>query len=207
MLFEACKQEIKERIENMAKTEPIRNIQDIKKLKEYFKKNNRSRDYLLFTLGVNTALRISDILCLRYNDVIDFESGKVKKHLNLKEQKTGKDKCCFLNEVCVCAINEYYNETNGSKEEYLFQSRKGTNQPITRQRAYCIIKEAASYTGLSARISCHSMRKTFGYHAWKTGVSPAIIMDIFNHSSMKVTKIYLGITQDDTDDVYRKILL
>ena len=91
MFFEACKQEIKERIENMAKTEPIRNIQDIKKLKEYFKKNNRSRDYLLFTLGVNTALRISDILCLRYNDVIDFESGKVKKHLNLKEQKTGKD--------------------------------------------------------------------------------------------------------------------
>lgn len=191
----------------MAKTEPIRRIQDIKKIKEYFKKHNRSRYLLLFTLGINTALRISDILCLKYDDVIDFENGKVKEHINLKEGKTGKDKCCFLNEMCVRTINEYYNETNGSKEEYLFQSRKGTNQPITRQRAYCIIKEAASYNGLSTQISCHSMRKTFGYHAWKTGVSPAIIMDIFNHSSMKVTKIYLGINQDDTDDVYRKILL
>lgn len=191
----------------MAKTEPIRKIQDIEKLKNYLKKSNRSRDYLLFTLGVNTALRISDILSLKYNDVIDFESGKVKGHVNLKEQKTGKDKCCFLNEVCVRAINEYHRETNGSKDDYLFQSRKGTNQPITRQRAYCIIKEAASHIGLDAQISCHSMRKTFGYHAWKTGVSPAVIMEIFNHSSMKTTMIYLGINQDDADDVYRKILL
>lgn len=191
----------------MSKTEPIRKLQDINKIKQYFKENNRQRDYLLFTFGVNTALRISDILCLRYGDVIDYQRNRVKSHINIKEQKTGKDKRCFLNDVCVHAIEEYYKETKGLENEYLFQSRKGKNQPITRQRAYCIIKEAACSAGLEKHISCHSMRKTFGYHAWKKGISPAIIMDIFNHSSMNITKIYLCINQDDEDDAYRKIML
>ena len=91
-------------------------------------------------------------------------------------------------------------------KDYIFKSRKG-NQSIHRSRAYCIIKEAAKAEGIEGIISCHTMRKTFGYHAWKKGIPPAVIMDIYNHSSIEITKAYLSINQDDRDDVYKKILL
>lgn len=54
-------------------------------------------------------------------------------------------------------------------------------------------------------ISCHSLRKTFGYHAWKQSVPPTMLMDIYNHSSYQITKRYLGIDQDDKDQVFEKI--
>ena len=56
-------------------------------------------------------------------------------------------------------------------------------------------------------IRCHSLRKTFGYHAWKMGTPPALLMEIYNHSSFQITKHYLGIEQDDKDAVFRDIQL
>ena len=69
------------------------------------------------------------------------------------------------------------------------------------------IKEAAEYAGLEEHISCHSLRKTFGYHAWKQGVQPALLMELYNHSSYRVTKQYLCIEQDDKDRVYLTVQL
>lgn len=89
--------------------------------------------------------------------------------------------------------------------EYIFKSRIGRNTHIGRNRAYVIIKEACRCLGYESNLSCHSLRKTFGYHAWKQGVSPAVIMSIYNHSSMEITKRYLSIEQDDKDEVYREI--
>ena len=56
-------------------------------------------------------------------------------------------------------------------------------------------------------IGCHSLRKTFGYHSWKKGVPIAVLMELYNHSNQAVTKLYLGISQDDIDDVYRLVEL
>ena len=64
-----------------------------------------------------------------------------------------------------------------------------------------------SKTGKPEHISCHSLRKTFGYHAWKQSVPPAMLMDIYNHSSYQITRRYLGIDQDDKDQVFEKIRL
>ena len=80
-------------------------------------------------------------------------------------------------------------------------------QPLSRYQAFRIIKEAAAYAGLDASISCHSLRKTFGYHAWKQGTPPALLMDIYNHSSYRITKRYLCIDQDDKDEVFEHICL
>ncbi|MDR2132920.1 MAG: tyrosine-type recombinase/integrase, partial [Clostridiales Family XIII bacterium] len=87
----------------------------------------------------------------------------------------------------------------------LILSRKGTNEAISRQQAHRIVSESAEALGFASRVSCHSLRKTFGYLAWKAGRSPAVIMKIYNHSSFAVTERYLGITQDDLDDCYRHL--
>lgn len=78
---------------------------------------------------------------------------------------------------------------------------------MSRSQAFRIVKEAAEYAGLDEHISCHSLRKTFGYHAWKQGVQPALLMELYNHSSYRVTKKYLCIEQEDKDRVYLNVQL
>lgn len=85
----------------------------------------------------------------------------------------------------------------------MFKSRKGGN--IGRVQAYRIIPTAAEALDFNTNVSCHSLRKTFGYHAWKSGASPTVLMEIFNHSNYAITRRYLGVTQDDKDEVYCKL--
>lgn len=81
------------------------------------------------------------------------------------------------------------------------------NEPISRVQAFRIIKKVAAYYNIPGVICCHSLRKTFGYHAWQQGVQPAMLVSIYNHSSYEVTKRYLGIEQDDRDKIFQEIIL
>ena len=92
------------------------------------------------------------------------------------------------------------------KDTYLF-THSNKNMPISRTQAFRIIKNAVDYYKISGVISCHSLRKTFGYHAWKQGASPVVLVNVFNHSSYQVTKRYLGIEQEDKDKIFQKIKL
>jgi site-specific recombinase XerD len=70
-----------------------------------------------------------------------------------------------------------------------------------------IIKDSCAAVGIKENVGCHSLRKTFGYHSWKKGVPLPVLMELYNHSNQAVTKLYLGISQDDIDDVYRLVEL
>ena len=98
-------------------------------------------------------------------------------------------------------------EIHTADDKYLFQNGRKCSDHLSRSQAFRIIKEAAEYAGLEDHISCHSLRKTFGYHAWKQGVQPALLMELYNHSSYRVTKQYLCIEQDDKDMVYLTVQL
>lgn len=193
----------------MSTTQPIKRIDEIHELREFFYNKGEMRNYVLVTLGINTALRISDLLQIKWQDVWSFEGKHFKNHIIISEQKTGKVANIYLNQQCIECLNDLKKSLKNEIQplEYIFKSRVGENNHIGRNRAYVIIKEACRSLGYEGNLSCHSLRKTFGYHAWKQGVSPAIIMTIYNHSSMEVTKRYLSIEQDDKDEVFRNIIL
>jgi integrase len=187
----------------MKTTQPIRNRHQARELASYFLKRGEFRNHVLIVLGLNTALRICDLLRLTWDDVYDFENRRFRESITLTEKKTRKTKIVALNKRVIAALTAY-RQTAG-RGRVLLVSRKGDNKAISRQQAYRVIRVAAEALGFAFRVSCHSLRKTFGYFAWKAGISPAVIMKIYNHSSLAVTQRYLGVTQDDLDDCYRRL--
>ncbi len=196
-------------------TQPIRDIVELKKIKRYYREvKPNKRNSLLVVCGLNTALRISDILKLRWKDVYNENLLSFKSHIDVKEQKTGKKTTVFINKNLKEAFASFLKDIIAKKgklcevmEQFIFLGQKSTDKPISRIQAFRIISEAAKKCLLSHKVSCHSLRKTFGYHAWKKGVSPALLTSIYNHSSYKITTRYLGIDQDDRDEVFELVNL
>lgn len=194
----------------MSTTQPIRNQEDLQCFKKYYLREKPcTRNYVLCIMGLNTALRISDILHLKWEDVYDYSKEALLSHISITEQKTGKINRIAVNKTLAEALMMLFASYRlpPKSQDYLFQSRKGKNCPLSRSQAFRIIREAACRTGMEQSVSCHSLRKTFGYHAWRQGVPPALLMDIYNHSSYQITKRYLGIEQDDKDKVFLNISL
>ena len=183
----------------MSMTEPIRNKNQVKELAGYWLKRGQLRNYALIVLGVCTALRIGDLLRLEWENVYDENCGDFRTHITITEKKTGKQKTIALHKQAVNALRLLYQQKRGA---YIFVSNRRDERAISRVQAWRIIRAAADAISLAGRIACHSLRKTFGYIAWKSGVHPSLIMDIFNHSSYEITRRYLGITQEDMDKVY-----
>jgi integrase len=173
----------------MAMVQPIRDIKDIENMKRVLKKSGQ-RDYMLFLTGINTGLRISDILKLRVSDV------KGKSHISIKEKKTGKNKRLLLNAPFKVELDEYIADMKD--DEPLFKSQKGDNKPIGVVRAWGLLKDAAEKCDLE-EIGTHTLRKTFGYHFYQQYKDVALLQDIFNHSSPSVTLRYIGINADIVD--------
>ena len=137
--------------------EPIRKKRDIEIMKEELKKNG-TRDYLLFVFGINVGLRISDIINLKVEDVMDY-TGEIKKHLEVREEKTKKIKRFKINPMLAEELYQYVRNLNMT--DYIFQSRNGNNSHITRERAYTILNNAAINIGLQ-NIGTHTLRRHLG---------------------------------------------
>lgn len=192
----------------MSTTQPIKSREQVEELKDYYlKRKPNLRNYALICLGMNSALRISDLLHLRWQDVYDFKKEDFFNHIFITERKTGKQTAIALNQSALQALQIYRNSIHKIfPERYLFPGRDKESH-LSRSQAFRIIKEAGQRLNFETEISCHSLRKTFGYHAWKTGTPPAILMAIYNHSSYQITRRYLGIDQDDKDTVFLEINL
>lgn len=170
--------------------EPVRDMKLIGRILAYTKKENE-RDFMLHLLGFHTGLRISDILNLKVRDV------RNKKRIDLVEQKTGKGKHFIINKELAFHLNNFCKGKDTF--EYLICSREGINKPITRQRAYQIVRETGEMFGLS-EIGCHTLRKTFGYHHYLKYKDIVLLQKIFNHSRPEITLRYIGIEQQKIDE-------
>lgn len=179
--------------------EPIREKEKIKNM--YFYLNGKDPKYgLMFKFGLNTGLRISDILPLKAKDIFN-ENGEFKEHLILKEKKTGKEKKIKINKALQDELLSYTKKEERGKNIYLFYN-KCTGDHIQRIQAYKVLKKAAELCGVD-NFGTHSMRKTWGYWTYKASkFNIGLIMDTFNHSSPNVTLRYIGVNQDQKDELY-----
>lgn len=175
--------------------QPIRDKEKIAELKTILL-HSSYRDYFMFVMGINTGLRISDLLPLRVLDV------RGQDYIMLKEKKTSKSKRFLINNDLKNEINEYTKTMNDY--DYLFPSQKGGH--LERVRAYEILKEAGNAAGIG-EIGTHTMRKTFGYHFYKKHKDVAMLQKIFNHSAPSVTLRYIGIDQDQIDEALNNFSL
>ena len=149
----------------MSASEPIRDLGNLHALSRYFLQRGQYRNNSMIVLGVCTALRISDLLRLKWEDIYDEAVGAFRTHFTLTEQKTGKRKTIALNQQAIDALKLCLEYKHG---EFIFASR-GSDKPISRMQAWRIIHEAVQSLGITENISCHSLRKTWGYHAWTDG--------------------------------------
>lgn len=192
----------------MGTTQPIKDMNDLDALKNYYlTKKPNLRNYALISTGINTALRIGDILSLRWIDVYDFDKNDFRGHISIREHKTGKENIIAVNQSIIYALKLYKQSLPCVLPSHFIFYGRHNNQPLSRTQAFRIIKQACNELHLPDNISCHSLRKTFGYHAWVSGASPAVLMIIYNHSSFQVTKRYLGIDQDDKDRIFLNLNL
>ncbi len=192
----------------MKEVQPIRDTKKIDAMKSIMKGESNYRDLLLFVLGINTGLRISDILALKWSSFINGGGRLLKSgdQLNVVEIKTKKIKSFMINKSVAEALKLYYDSHDSvSPEDPVFSSRKtadGTLQPISRIAAWQMLNRYANMVGLNDGIGTHTLRKTFGYHLYKKGVALEYIQKMLNHSSPAITLRYIGITQEQLNDIY-----
>lgn len=191
--------------------EPIRDRKKIAQIKNLLRGQRRHRDLLLFTVGINTALRISDLLELTVCHFLD-ERGKIRNRFWIKEKKRGKRHEVVINASIQQALLEYlieFPDIRRSSSNFLFSfpHYKEYSNHIKRGQAWQFITSICRQVGLTGNYGTHSLRKTWGYHARMSGVDIALIMHKLNHESLAYTKRYLGITDEELQAVARRLNL
>lgn len=166
--------------------QPFRDPEVIAAIKKDLLNQKNLRNYILFEVGINTGLRISDILQLRVRDL-------KAKYLYMTEIKTGKQKTFEMNPTVRRGLLDLLQDRDD--DEYLIRSREGVNKPITRNMAYKILRSLGEKYKVNG-IGTHSLRKTYGYFFYKKTGDIAMLQKIFNHSDPAFTLRYIGIVQD-----------
>jgi len=197
-------------INKAEEVEPLKNIKDISKIKQFLLGKENKRDYMLFVIGINVGLRAGDLLSLTINDI--FQDGKIVDRVNINEQKTDKKREFQLNKSAKDAIAIYLSTLkNVDVDSYLFKSRKGDGS-LTVESAHKIIKTTLRELNIKGNYGTHTLRKTFAYHIYANNIktNPSIIntlQKMLNHSSASVTLRYIGITKEVISDVYNSLNL
>lgn len=176
---------------------PIEDKDMIGVIADYFKEKNE-RDYVLFMCGVYLGRRISDILQYRVRDL------REKDHIFIPEAKTGKSILLPINPHLQKILKEFF---KGKKDyEFVFRRQGKRNRPISRVRAWQILQEAAQEINYKGSLSCHTLRKTFGYWLYvNTGGDIVLVQELLGHSSPAYTRRYIGIDQQKKEKAVNEL--
>ena len=176
--------------------EPIKSLKDIKAIKKILA--DKPRDLCLFTLGINTNLRASDLLKLTVDHVHHLLPGD---SLFLAEQKTGKFRRITINKAVHSAISDLLEWGEPDFDDYLFKSQRG--DVLTVPSLSRLVKSWCKTINLKGNYASHTLRKTWGYHQRVTfNVGIPELMVCFNHSTQRQTLDYLCIQPEEIKSVY-----
>ena len=143
----------------MSTTEPIRNKTDLQKFMNYYAAiQPNPRNQALILLGLYTALRIGDILQLKWRMVYDFNKHHFFDHIYVNEQKTQKLNVIALNQHVKASLIVYFEIRNPEPEDYIFTKRTTPQRPINRSQAFRIVQKAAECTGGAVSAICEGGR-------------------------------------------------
>lgn len=201
--------------------EPIKKMEDIMRISRYFIERGKYRDNMLFIVGINFGLRVSDLRQLRFSSIIN-ENFTFKETFPVFEIKTRntrakkKNRYVTVNAAVVDAVTLFLEHTPGvTLSDYMFRSNSNhggnLNRPLDSWSIDRILKGAARDLGLTMRVSTHSLRKTFGYHQMVMGGNESrtllLLQKMFNHSSPAQTLAYIGITDEEITEAYKRLNL
>ena len=201
--------------------EPIKSMGDILRVSQYLINKGRYRDNMLFIVGINFGLRVSDLRMLRFCNIINpnltfKDSFPVFEKKTRNTRKRKKNRYITINTAVVEAVTIYLQHTsNVSLSDYMFKSISnrsgGKNEPLTVQSIDRLLKGIAKETNLSTKVSTHTLRKTFCYHQMVMSHNDPrklmLLQKMLNHSSPAQTLDYIGITAEEIDDAYKKLNL
>jgi len=167
----------------------------------YLKGVGNSRNTLLWALGITTGLRISDLLPLRVQDLLDAER-ETKKFIKVRETKTGKTRLVPVMKVAEEAFRSHRQQEKSEPNDYLFNSRKG-NTPITREQARRLVKRWCEECNLRGNYGTHTLRKTFASIAYaNSGGDPVATARVTGHSNPAQLLRYIGEVSRTESQIY-----
>ncbi len=158
------------------------------------------RNYMILHLGRNLAFRIEDLLQLK---VDNFKNGGIYT----REFKTNKEQSFELHPSLIKDIESYINRNDLVEGEYIFKSRKGLNKPITRQRAWQIVKELSEQVNVNYVVGTHSLRKYFARKYYESTGDIIGLKEMLNHSSETVTLLYICWDNNDKTEKRKNFYL
>ena len=195
--------------------DPIKSVQDIERVSEQLIRTGRYRDNMLFIVGINLGLRVSDLVGLRFADLInpDFTFKTTFPVLEKKTRNTRKvkrNRYLTINEAVMDAVELYLQHHPSKLDDYMFrsESNRGSNKnkPLDPYSVERLLKKVAAEVGLTCHVATHTLRKTFGYHQMAMSNNDSrkllLLQKIFGHSSVAQTLEYIGITDDEIQDAY-----
>jgi integrase len=201
--------------------EPIKDMADIIRVSKHLIAQKRYRDNMLFIVGINFGLRVSDLLLLKFLHLIN-EDSVFKENFSILEKKTAntrkhkRNRHITINRAVIDAVVLYLENTSGvSLSDYMFRSesnrRAQGNQPMHRNSVDRILKDIGRELELGNKMATHSMRKTFAYHQMvMSGNDPRkllLLQKMFGHSTSAQTLDYIGITGEEIEEAYSKLNL
>lgn len=230
-IIKPAKEDVHIETANEHTAEPIKSLDDISRISKYLLDNKRYRDNMLFIVGINFGLRVSDLLQLRFSHLIDDDftfrtTFPILEKKTKNTRKVKRNRYISINDAVIEAVTIYLEHTECKLDDYLFKSESNNkgysstdekdetdnrNKPMSRMSVDRILKEIGNTLKLTNKMSTHTLRKTFAYHQMAISNNDPrkllLLQKTLGHSSVVQTLDYIGITGDEIREAYMSLNL